>query len=152
MPFFKCIKMKVAEIKVSYTKPENDNIKISQSKDLFNLILNHWDLSTIEMQEEVKVVFMNRANIVIGIYELSKGGMTGSIIDIKLLMSVALKCLVSNMAIIHNHPSGNLQSSKADLQITKKIKLACEYLDLNLLDHLIITKESYLSFADEGKL
>ena len=104
------------------------------------------------MQEEMKAILLNRANEVLGIYELSKGGISGTVLDIKLLLSVALKCLASGIALIHNHPSGNLVPSNAGLSITKRIKIACTTVDITLLDHLIISKEDYYSFADNGRI
>ena len=144
--------MKLSEIKVSYNLPNSVREKISNSKDLYNLAIHQWDINTIEMQEEMKVILLNRNNQVIGIYELSRGGLSGTLVDIKLLMSVALKCLASGIALAHNHPSGNLSPSQPDYSITNKIKTACSYFEISLLDHIIVTKYGYFSFADEGKL
>lgn len=144
--------MKVREIKVSYNLPNTWKPKVHSSQELYEIVLSKWNTDTIEMQEEVKVILLNRNNVVIGIYELSKGGIAGTVLDIKLVLSVALKCLASSIAIIHNHPSRNLTPSKADYTITSKIKDACNYLDIALLDHLIISKENYYSFADNDKL
>lgn len=142
--------MKVCEINVSYSNDNPDKIKIKDSQTVYELMMNHWDKNLIELQEEVKVVLLNRANIVIGIYDLSKGGITGCIVDIKLILSVALKALTSHVILVHNHPSGNLKPSEADKRITNKLFKACEIVEITLLDHLIISKDSYLSFKDEG--
>ena len=88
----------------------------------------------------------------LGIYELSKGGSTSSVVDIKIILSVALKTHSSSIIIVHNHPSGNLQPSEADKRLTKRLKSACDVVDLALLDHLIITKESFYSFKDNDLL
>ena len=109
-------------------------------------------LNIIEFQEEVKMILLNRANVVLGIHELSKGGVSGSIVDIKIVLSVALKCHSTSLVLIHNHPSRNLKPSQADITITKKLKKACKYVDLTLLDHLIISKDGFYSFNDEGML
>lgn len=127
-------------------------IKIGSSIDLYNISIKNWDLDLIEAQEEVKLVLLNRGNYVIGIHDLSKGGICNSIIDIKLVMSISLKCLASSIALVHNHPSGNLSPSNADKKITNKVKEASEYFDIKLIDHIIITNKSYFSFADEGLL
>ena len=148
-PFFM---MRVREIKVSYNLPNTNRRKIHSSKDLYELAINQWNYDTIEMQEEIKVILLNRANEVIGIYELSKGGISGTVLDIKLLLSVALKCLASSIALVHNHPSGNLKPSDSDCKITKKVKSACKQVDIVLLDHIIISKTHYYSFSDYGKL
>lgn len=144
--------MEIAEIKVSYTPQNTKRIKLTNSDAIYSLVLKHWNTNTIELQEEMKVVLLDRANQLIGIYELSKGGIAGTVVDIKLLLSVALKCIASSIIMCHNHPSGNLKPSQADISITEKIKKACKQVDIVLLDHLIISKNDYYSFADNGLL
>jgi DNA repair protein RadC len=144
--------MQVAEIRVSYSNTNVERIKVANSQILYNLILWQWDLDLIEFQEEVKIVLLNRANIVLGIYEMSKGGTSGTIVDIKIILGIALKCNASSIVITHNHPSGSLEPSCSDKETTKKLKEACKILDLNLLDHLIITSEGYYSFSDNNIL
>ncbi|WP_441556572.1 JAB domain-containing protein [Chryseobacterium sp. 2TAF14] len=104
----------------------------------------------MEMQEEVKVILLNNSNCVLGIYNLSKGGITSSLVDVRLVLSVALKCLAPGIILVHNHPSGNLKPSSTDLNIVKKLNESCKLMDITLFDSIIITKESYMSFADEG--
>lgn len=140
--------MEVAEIKVSYSNKNLERIKVTNSQILFNLVLKQWNLDLIEFQEEVKIVLLNRANIVLGLYEMSKGGVSGTVVDIKIILGIALKCNASSIVIVHNHPSGSLEPSEPDKLITKKLKEACKILDLNLLDHLIITTQGYYSFSD----
>ncbi|WP_269233696.1 JAB domain-containing protein [Flavobacterium flavigenum] len=140
--------MEVAEIKVSYSNNNIERIKVTNSQILYDLVLKHWDLDLIEFQEEVKIVLLNRANIVLGIYEMSKGGTSGTVVDTKIILGIALKCNASSIVITHNHPSGTLEPSEPDKSITKKLKEACRILDLNLLDHLIITAQGYYSFSD----
>ncbi|MCB4800382.1 JAB domain-containing protein, partial [Neotamlana laminarinivorans] len=86
------------------------------------------------------------------IYPLSKGGVSGTVVDAKLVFSVALKCNASSIVIAHNHPSGNLKPSEADLRLTKKLKEAGNYLDVKVLDHIILSREGYYSFADESQM
>lgn len=140
----------VSEIQVSYSANIIGKEKVSNSKDLFNVVHNQWNKDTIELYEEVKILLLNRANNVLGIYALSKGGLSSSVVDIRIILSIALKALASSIILIHNHPSGNLKPSKTNLDITKKLKSACELLDIVLLDHLIVTKGDYFSFADDG--
>lgn len=142
--------MKLAEIKVSYSTVIEDKIKITGSDQIYSLALEHWDMNTIEFQEEAKMILLNKNNSVLGIYYLSKGGLSSTILDIKIVLSVALKSNSSSIVLLHNHPSGNLNPSECDIRITKRIKAACELLDIKLLDHLIITKSGYFSFAREG--
>ncbi len=143
---------KVSEINVSYSSDSNNKVFIKNSDAAYNLVLAHWNNNTIEFQEEVKVLLLNRANRVLGIYDLSKGGVSSSTVDIKIVLSVALKCHASNIILVHNHPSGNLKPSKNDISLTKKLKKACGYVDIVMLDHLIISKEGYYSFKDVGEL
>jgi DNA repair protein RadC len=97
-------------------------------------------------------MLLNRSNRVLGISCISKGGISGTVVDVKIILQTALKANASGLIISHNHPSGNLTASSEDIKITVKLKNACKLLDLSLLDHLIITDEGYLSFADEGML
>lgn len=142
----------ISEIKVSYTNPNKDSHCITKSEDAYKVLLAHWNMDIIEFQEEVKVLLLNRANKVLGVYELSKGGVSQATVDIKIILSVALKCHASGLILAHNHPSENIKPSFVDLSITKKLRRACKHLDLTLLDHLIISKTEFYSFSDEGKL
>lgn len=142
--------MEVAEIKVSYSTNQVDKIKLTNCIEVFGFILSKWDMDIIEFQEECKIILVNRANFVLGIYELSKGGITGTVVDIRVILSVALKCNASGIILVHNHPSGNLKPSEADRKITRKLKDACNLLEINLIDHLIISKYGYFSFTQDG--
>ena len=144
--------MRVSEIKVTYSNKNPLKIKVTSSKIIYDLVINQWDLDIIEYQEEVKIILLNRSNVVLGIYEMSRGGITGSVVDIRIILGVALKCGASSIIMIHNHPSGKLLPSDSDKSITKKLKEACDLLDVSLLDHLIISKDGYYSFSDEGRL
>lgn len=141
----------ISEIQVSYSPNIIDTI-ISTSESSYSVALNNWNLNTSEMFEEAKVLFLNNALKVIGIYSLSKGGISFSVVDIRLILSIALKSISTHIILIHNHPSTSLLPSKADIDITSKLKTACGFLEIKLLDHLIINKGSYYSFADEGLL
>ena len=126
-------------------------IKITQSKVAYETILNYYDES-IEIYESFYLVLLNTANETIGFVKLSQGGITGTVVDLRLLMKYVLDTLASGVIIAHNHPSGNLKPSEADKIITKKINSALKLIDVTLLDHLIITPYGFLSFADEGIL
>lgn len=141
----------IAEIKVSYStkvKP-SERIKISNSQDAYNLFREIWS-DQIELREEFVALFLNRANHVIGWFRVSIGGTTGTVVDPKIIFSVALKCMAHGIILCHNHPSGNLKPSDADLKLTVKLKKGSELLDISLLDHLIITSEGYYSTADNS--
>ncbi|OSY88498.1 hypothetical protein WH52_07025 [Tenacibaculum holothuriorum] len=123
--------------------------KISGSKDAFKIIQPVLgDLS----HEEFWVLHLNNANKVITKQQLSKGGMTGALVDVRLLFKRALELSSVGILICHNHPSGKLNPSSSDIELTKKIKEASLTLDIKLLDHLIVTEKAYFSFADEGIL
>jgi len=142
--------LKISEISVSYSNSKQKKLKVRNSKESYEVLLKSWDKNIIELQEEFKVLLLNRSNTVLGVYPMSKGGVSGTIVDAKLVFSVALKCNASSIIVAHNHPSGNLTPSEGDKNITQKLKKAGEYLDISLLDHLIITKEDFYSFSDNG--
>jgi len=97
-------------------------------------------------------MLLNRGNRVLGYYQISVGGISGTVVDVKLILQAAIKSCSSAILLGHNHPSGTLEASDADLKITRKIKSACSYMDISVLDHIIITADTYLSMADEGLL
>jgi DNA repair protein RadC len=145
----------VAEIQLIYKSKvkASDRPQVSTSSDAYQIFKHNWDENKIEFIEQFKVLFLNRSNKVLGIYELSTGGISGTVADPKLVFAAALKANASNIILCHNHPSGNTKPSKADEQLTQKIKEAGKYLDLPVIDHLIITSDDgYYSFADEGLL
>ena len=144
----------VAEIEISYVsdiKP-SERPKITSQEDAYQLLIKTWDATKIELLEQFKVMLLNKANRVLGICTLTSGNVSGTIADPKQIFVVALKANASLVIIAHNHPSGSLIPSVYDHDITKKIKAAGDFLDLRVIDHLIITTEGYFSFADEGVL
>lgn len=126
--------------------------RIESSYSAFKIALKAWDENKIELLEQFKVLILSNSNTVLGVFEISSGGITGTVVDIRLLFTALLKTRATAFILVHNHPSGKLQPSQADKQITKKIKEASQILDITLLDHLIITSEGYYSFADQGVL
>ena len=143
----------VAEIEISYQPQINDAKIISSSEDAYNILIEHFPKNTIALQERFVALYLNRANQFLGVYQLSKGGITGTVVDIKILLSIALKIAASNIIIAHNHPSGNLKPSNADIELTNRIVKACSYIDVILLDHLIISpNQNFFSFKDDGTI
>ncbi|MBB1139033.1 MULTISPECIES: JAB domain-containing protein [Myroides] len=126
--------------------------QITSSYSAYQIALKAWDSNKIELLEQFKVLMLSNNNKVLGVLEASSGGITGTIVDLRIIFSALLKANATAFIIVHNHPSGKLTPSDADRQITRKIKEASKMLDITLLDHLIITAESYYSFADEGIL
>lgn len=145
---------RVAEVELVYkTKIKtSERPKVTSSKDIYVVLKQVWDENKIEMLEEFKVIFLNRANRVIGVYDASSGGITGTVADPRLILAAAIKSLCVSIVLSHNHPSGNLKPSRADEELTLKIKEAAGYHDIRVLDHIIVTSEAYYSFADEGLL
>jgi DNA repair protein RadC len=147
-------KYNLSEIKLSYSAkiPVSKRARITKSHDAYALFKENWNMDTIELLEEFKVMMLNRANDVIGIWKVSQGGTSGTVVDAKLVFAAALKCNASSIILAHNHPSGNTKPSLADIDLTRKLKAGGELLDISVLDHLILTIEGYYSFADEGKV
>lgn len=121
--------------------------KISSSKAVFEIMQ---PLIGELPHEEFWVLFLNNSNKVIHKSQLSKGGMTGTIVDIRMIFKIAFEQNATSIILTHNHPSGKLEASNADKEITQKLKLAGEQLEIRVLDHIIITEKGYLSFQDEG--
>ena len=145
----------VSEVKLLYKNrvPASQRRKVTSSHEAIEIFLAHWDRDQIDYVEEFKVLALNRANKAIALTTVSQGGISGTVVDPKIIFQFALKSCASSIILAHNHPSGNSQPSHADVQLTKKLKSAGEYLEIPVLDHLIITSEnSCYSFADEGLL
>jgi DNA repair protein RadC len=142
----------VAALELGRRRKEQDpeeKPKITSSKDAFDLLKGEMmDLP----KEEFWVLLMNRANRVIKKKRISEGGVSGTVADPKIIYKIALEELASGLIVAHNHPSGNLQASQSDLDLTKKLKEAGKFLEIQLLDHIIIANQKYLSFADEGMI
>ncbi len=120
---------------------------IQSSKDIADLMMPHMaDL----VYEEFVVLMLNRSNEVIDRYSLSTGGVSGTVVDAKMIFKRAIEKLASGIILCHNHPSRNIKPSADDLKLTKKIKEAGDILDIRVLDHIIIGGDQYCSFADEG--
>ncbi len=137
------------EIQVTYKCNHLESEAIISSTAAYQLLLDNWNKDTIELLEEVKVLYLNNANKPLGIYNLAKGGINQCTIDLRLIYSIALKVNASALIVAHNHPSGELKPSAADQKITAEIKAAGELLNIKMLDHLIITRKSYYSFQGD---
>ena len=144
----------VAEIQLSYKSKVKPSLRpmITSSKDAERVLRQTWDPDKLELVEQFKILLLNRANKVLGVLEVSQGGIAGTVADPKIIFVSALKSAACGIILAHNHPSGNLIASEADLQLTKKLKEGGKFLEISILDHIIITSEAYYSFADEGFL
>jgi DNA repair protein RadC len=124
-------------------------VQVSTSIDAYESIVSQYkDLN----HEEFWILLLNRANRITSKHLVSKGGQAGTIADPKIIFNIALENHAASVILTHNHPSGNLKPSHADLELTRKLRSAGQFLDIPVLDHLIITDQGFLSFADEGLL
>ena len=145
----------VNEIKISYCEKLGiiDSEPLNRSDKVADLLYRTWDKDTIGLHETFKVLLFNNANKVKGVYQASSGGITGTLLDIRILFAVILKSLSVAIVLTHNHPSGVNKPSEADRKMTKKIMRAAELFDIKVLDHIIIMPNGgYFSFMDNGLL
>ena len=142
--------LSISEIKISYNpKLKTSELpKVSSSEDAFNVILHQWE--DIHYRESFAIILLNRANKCLGFTFVSKGGLSGTVADPKVIFQTVLKANASSIILVHNHPSGNLQPSQNDINLTKNIVKAGKLLELQAIDHLIVSDDAYFSFADEG--
>lgn len=146
--------MDIPEIKIRYNRSARKRFfgKITSSKDVSEFLRKTYQRGQVQLQEQFIVLYLNQSNTIVGYYKHTVGGINSTIADVRLVLSVGLKCAAVGIILAHNHPSGNTKPSQADLDLTRKIKEAASFMDIGVLDHLIITKDSYYSFADEGLL
>jgi DNA repair protein RadC len=144
-------KQALKEISLKFTKTEFERKKITTSKDAADIIKKFYSCD-INIYESFFILLLNRSSTTIGFSKISQGGVAGTVVDLKIIAKYAIDSLASGIILAHNHPSGNLRPSDTDLQLTKKVKEGLKLLDVSVMDHLILTEESYYSFADEGVL
>lgn len=143
----------LSEISVNYSpkRKYSEMPKVTCSNDAAEVLRSIWS-DQIEYREEFVILCLNRANKVLGYSKISSGGTTGTVADPKIIFQIALKSNASSIILAHNHPSGNSKPSESDTKLTDKLKNAGQILDIPILDHVILTNESFFSFADEGLL
>jgi len=144
---------KAAEVKLTYETrvKASERYRIKNAEDAAELFFEVWDRSTIEHVEEVKMIMLNRANRVLGVAHLTRGGLNGSIIDTRVILQYAIKANAAAVILAHNHPSGNLGASEADKRITRNVREALKLMDIELLDHLVLTyEEKYSTIETDG--
>jgi DNA repair protein RadC len=141
------IDIKKTGVKTEYDFAKN---KITKSLDSYEVFKSYWDKNNIELVEEMNVMFLNKMNKPIGIYQHTKGGIDGTILDVEVVCGLAVKSLCKGVIIAHNHPSGNLNPSEADIKVSKNLKNALNLFSITLLDSLIVTPDGYYSLADNG--
>lgn len=138
----------VAEPNTQFNK-----IKVVSSTQIADYLRQIWAADgSMEIVESFFLLLLNQSNNITGWIKISSGGVTGTVADPIIIAKYAVEQLAKKVVIAHNHPSGNLQPSRADEEVTQKIKNGLKFLDITLLDHIILTDESFYSFADEGLL
>ena len=142
----------ISEVRLIYQRKVKAEARpsITNSQTAYDLFRQKWDDLTINLYEEFKILLLDRNNRCMGLSTVSIGGVSGTVVDPKLVFITALKTRACGLIVAHNHPSGNLKASNADVRLTKQLKEAGKLLDLPLLDHLIVTDEHYISMSDEG--
>ncbi|MBX7226395.1 MAG: JAB domain-containing protein [Chitinophagales bacterium] len=141
----------VAEISLSYhPSPVPHTFRIKSAADAVLFFREHWDDDTLSLYECSKLILTNRAGIIMGLVHLSQGGITGTVVDIHLVLAIALKALAKGIILCHNHPSGNRLPSPEDKALNERLTQACALFDIMFLDNIIITPDDYYSFAQES--
>lgn len=143
----------IAEISVSYRR--NYKVQygvIRSSHDAYCVFKDIWDDNTIDYIETFWVLYLSRSHKVLGVSVISQGGTSGTVVDSKVVFGKALLVHAHSIVLAHNHPSGNLVPSNQDIKITNKLAKAAKLLDMQVLDHLILTSEGYVSLADDGNI
>ena len=141
-----------ARITVSFKPGLMKDKSINMLEDAYEIVIGVWDKELINLQEQLVAFYLNRVNKLIGHRLIRSGTMTSCLIDVKLLVSLALHTMATSVIIAHNHPSGTLKPSNQDIELTKKIKQILALIDVQLLDHLIISETGKLSLFEEGLL
>ena len=142
----------VSEVKLTYesNRTNKKKLKVNSSARIYELMVKNWE--QIEYRESVKILLLDISNHVLGVNIVSMGGISGSMVDIRMILQGALLANASAIVAIHNHPSGGIRPSMEDDMITHRIKQTAKIMDITLLDHLIIAKDGYYSYADDGRL
>lgn len=141
------------EIRIAYTRPLFDCMQyIKSSRNAYDTIKAYIDLEQLDLRERFWVLYLNNANGILGIAEIGTGCVTSVIVPLKYIFQLALQVNAVAMILVHNHPSGTLKVSSADKHITQKLCSAGDIMSIKVLDHLIITSEAYVSFADESMM
>jgi DNA repair protein RadC len=142
----------ISEISITYSCKVKaaDRTQITKSDRAYEVFLEAFP--SLEHKEYFYALFLDRANRVLGVYQVSSGGITGTVVDPKILFQAALKANACSLILGHNHPSGQIQPSEADICLTRRMKQGGEFLELPVLDHIIIGQDKYYSFADDGRI
>ena len=146
----------VSEIEIVYRRKVACKVSerpvVTTSADCYRLFQHYWNDDKIDLLEEFKVLYLNCSNRVLQLFNVAQGGIIGTVADPRLILAAAVKLASVSIILAHNHPSGSLRPSRADEDLTLKIKEAARYFDIKVLDRIVLSSEGYFSFADEGLL
>jgi len=143
---------KVSEVKLSYRTSKLPKIQINNSKKCYKILLDNWENGGLEHRESFKVVLLNQAKTILGIYNAAEGGITNTPIDIRIVLQSALLANACSIILAHNHPSGTLTPSMEDIAMTRRTKEAAALLNIGVDDHIIVCRDGYYSMADRGDI
>lgn len=143
---------RITEVELIYRSKckASERRSISSSSAAYQALMDSWDMNKIELQEQFKVMLLDRKNGCMGISTVATGGITSCLVDLKIVFATAIKASATKIILAHNHPSGNTVPSLEDKSLTERFAQVGMLLQLPVIDHLIVTKEGYTSFADEG--
>lgn len=144
----------VAEVELIYRNKirQQDKRIISEASHAYDIFLSSWDMEKINLVEQFSILLLDRSNTCLGLSKVATGGVTACFVDPRIVFGTALKARACGLIMAHNHPSGKLKPSNADIALTSKFKEAGKLLEISVLDHLIVTPNDYFSFANEGLL
>ena len=142
---------KINQYSIKKDNTEFEKIQITNSEDSAKFIRQFYH-DDIGIYESFFILLLNRANKTVGYAKISQGGVTGTVVDVKIICKYVIDSLASSVILAHNHPSGNLQPSEADRTITRKIRQALQFFDTKVLDHIILTEDSHYSFGENDLL
>ena len=144
----------IGEVELSYktkVKP-SERMKVTCSKDAYKVLKATYRNGTIEHKEYFKILLLNKGRDVLGYTQISEGGISSTIVDVRVILQIAILCNASSIILAHNHPSGNLKPSKEDEELTTQTIKAAKLMNIQVSDHIILSEEEYYSFSDEGLL
>ena len=145
-------KTKIPFIKVSYERTQDTGPQLSRSEDVYQYCLQISDMDVIDLYEQFICIYLDRRNRVIGIRELNTGTVSCTVVNVSLLFAIAIQSNCSSIILAHNHPSGNVKPSDQDNKLTERICQIAKLFSIQVLDHLVISKDHYYSYSDEGEL
>lgn len=143
---------RITEVELTYKNkvPANDRIRIRHEADAYKVLMNVWDLNKIELVEQFKILLLGQKTELLGVADICTGGLDYCIPDSRIIFSTALKAKAKMIILAHNHPSGDLTPSRADITVTEDLAKAARLLKMQVVDHFIVSSQSYLSMANQG--